>query len=129
MFGYGPADLAGQDGSILFPSRESFDDLGAIAAPRLAAGETVDLEWRMRRRGGDEFWCRLLAKAVSPSKPSEGTIWIAEDVSERRLTQESLRAPRAATAARPCRGHCAARNRCLVARTPDGSDLRLRTGR
>jgi diguanylate cyclase (GGDEF)-like protein/PAS domain S-box-containing protein len=91
MFGYVPSDLAGQDGAILFPTRESFDDLGAIAAPRLAAGETVDLEWRVRRRGGDEFWCRLLAKAVSATKPTEGTIWIAEDISERRLSHESLR--------------------------------------
>ena len=91
MFGYSPSDLAGQEGALLFPSRESYDDLGAIAAPRLASGETVDVEWRMRRQGGDEFWCRLLAKAVSPSNPGQGTIWIAEDVSERRLAQESLR--------------------------------------
>ncbi len=91
LFGYAPTDLTGQDGTVLFPSRESYEDLGLIAAPRLASGETVDVEWRMRRRGGDEFWCRLLAKAVSPSNPAHGTIWIAEDVSERRLAQESLR--------------------------------------
>ncbi len=121
MFGYGPADLAGQEGSILFPSRESFDDLGAIAAPRLAAGETVDLEWRMRRRGGDEFWCRLLAKAVSPSKPSEGTIWIAEDVSERRLTQESLRQlvrEQQQLLDHATVGIALLRNRCLVRTNP-----------
>ena len=91
MFGYSPTDLAGQEGALLFPSRESYDDLGAIAAPRLAAGETIDFEWRMQRRGGDQFWCRLLGKAVSPSNPAQGTIWIAEDISERRLAQESLR--------------------------------------
>jgi diguanylate cyclase (GGDEF)-like protein/PAS domain S-box-containing protein len=121
MFGYGPADLAGQEGSILFPSRESFDDLGAIAAPRLAAGETVDLEWRMRRRGGDEFWCRLLAKAVSPSKPYEGTIWIAEDVSERRLTQESLRQlvrEQQQLLDHATVGIALLRNRCLVRTNP-----------
>jgi diguanylate cyclase (GGDEF)-like protein/PAS domain S-box-containing protein len=121
MFGYGPADLAGQEGSILFPSRESFDDLGAIAAPRLAAGETVDLEWRMRRRGGDEFWCRLLAKAVSPSKPAEGTIWIAEDVSERRLTQESLRQlvrEQQQLLDHATVGIALLRNRCLVRTNP-----------
>lgn len=121
MFGYGPADLAGQDGSILFPSRESFDDLGAIAAPRLAGGETVDLEWRMRRRGGDEFWCRLLAKAVSATKPSEGTIWIAEDVSERRLTQESLRQlvrEQQQLLDHATVGIALLRNRCLVRTNP-----------
>ena len=121
MFGYGSADLAGQEGSILFPSRESFDDLGAIAAPRLAGGETVDLEWRMRRRDGDEFWCRLLAKAVSPSKLSDGTIWIAEDVSERRLTQESLRQlvrEQQQLLDHATVGIALLRNRCLVRTNP-----------
>jgi diguanylate cyclase (GGDEF)-like protein/PAS domain S-box-containing protein len=121
MFGYGAADLAGQEGSILFPSRESFDDLGAIAAPRLAGGETVDLEWRMRRRDGDEFWCRLLAKAVSPSKLSDGTIWIAEDVSERRLTQESLRQlvrEQQQLLDHATVGIALLRNRCLVRTNP-----------
>jgi len=121
MFGYGPGELAGQEGALLFPSRESFEDLGAIVAPRLAAGETVDLEWRMRRRGGDEFWCRLLAKAVSPSKPSEGTIWIAEDVSERRLTQESLRQlvrEQQQLLDHATVGIALLRNRCLVRTNP-----------
>lgn len=121
MFGYGPADLAGQEVAPLFTGQESFDDLRAIVAPRLAAGETVDLEWRMRRRGGDEFWCRLLAKAVSPSKPSEGTIWIAEDVSERRLTQESLRQlvrEQQQLLDHATVGIALLRNRCLVRTNP-----------
>jgi len=121
MFGYAPSDLAGQDAAILFPTRESFDDLGAIAAPRLAGGETIDLEWRMRRRGGDEFWCRLLAKAVSATKLAEGTIWIAEDVTERRLTQESLRhlvREQQQLLDHATVGIALLRNRCLVRSNP-----------
>jgi signal transduction histidine kinase/ActR/RegA family two-component response regulator len=54
----------------------------------------------MRRLDGSSFWCRLSARAVDTGDPSRGgTIWIAEDVTERRMVQESLAAARDAAEA------------------------------
>jgi signal transduction histidine kinase/ActR/RegA family two-component response regulator len=45
----------------------------------------------MARRDGSTFLCRLLARAVDPNHPSKGaTIWIAEDVTERRAVDQAL---------------------------------------
>jgi signal transduction histidine kinase/ActR/RegA family two-component response regulator len=54
----------------------------------------------MRRADGSAFWCRLLAQAVDRSDPSRGgTIWIAEDVTERRRLDQALAAARDAAEA------------------------------
>src|SRR5262249_25934360 len=40
---------------------------------------------------GTRFWCRLLAQAVDPKHPmGGGTIWIVEDITERRRTEQAL---------------------------------------
>jgi len=84
MFGWQTEELVGQPGEAVYPSRESYEALGAIAIPILGAGGQLDIEWEMRRRDGSTFLCHIVAKAVSESSPQAGTVWIAEDVTERR---------------------------------------------
>ncbi|MDT8999393.1 PAS domain S-box protein [Paucibacter sp. APW11] len=91
MFGWPEGALLGQHGSVVWPSREDYAALGAELGPRLAAGEQVETERMMRRRDGSTFLCRLLAKAVDPNHPSRGgTIWILEDVTEKRRVEAAL---------------------------------------
>jgi signal transduction histidine kinase/AmiR/NasT family two-component response regulator len=42
------------------------------------------------RHDGSTFTGRLLAKALDPAQPGSGTIWLAEDVTERRLVEQAL---------------------------------------
>jgi PAS domain S-box-containing protein len=44
----------------------------------------------MRKGDGSLFWCRLEGKALDASKPQEGVIWIAEDITASKLTKEAL---------------------------------------
>ncbi len=91
MFGWGPGELVGQHGSVVWPSVEDWQLVGAELGPRLAAGEQVEAERSMKRRDGSTFLCRLLARAVDPNHPSRGgTIWILEDVTERRRVEAAL---------------------------------------
>jgi PAS domain S-box-containing protein len=91
MFGW-PADtLVGQPDSVVWPNAEDGEAFVRELAPRLAAGEQVEVERLMRRRDGSRFLCRILARAVDPSHPSRGgTIWIMEDVTERRRVEAAL---------------------------------------
>jgi signal transduction histidine kinase len=51
----------------------------------------VEFVRELRRRDGSVFWCRMLAKAVDPRHPmGGGTIWIIEDITERRRTEQAL---------------------------------------
>jgi PAS domain S-box-containing protein len=100
MFGWGPGELLGRSGSVVWASEEDHREIGKIAGPLLAAGKPFEIERRMRRLDNTQFWCRLLAQAVDRTEPSRGgTIWIAEDVTERRRLDEALAAARDAAEA------------------------------
>ncbi|HEU4460458.1 MAG TPA: PAS domain S-box protein [Methylibium sp.] len=100
MFGWPRGSLAGQPGAVVWPNDDDYAEAGAVAGPLLSTGQPYETERPMRRRDGSSFWCRLSARAVDPSDPSHGgTIWIVEDVTERRMVQQSLAAARDAAEA------------------------------
>jgi diguanylate cyclase (GGDEF)-like protein/PAS domain S-box-containing protein len=91
MFGFAAVkDVVGQSGLVLYPSQEAYEALGEEAGPLLAAGKPFRGEIEMRRQDGSLFWCRMSAKAINPQRTQDGTIWIMEDVTERRRVQEAL---------------------------------------
>ncbi|MEO5770626.1 MAG: PAS domain S-box protein [Burkholderiaceae bacterium] len=91
LFGWEPDSLVGQPGSVCWPSMDDYSAVAKVLGPALARGEAVDIEHRMRRRDGSHFLGRLLARAVDPDHPSKGaTIWIIDDVTERRAVDEAL---------------------------------------
>ena len=91
MFGWGPGELVGQPGAVVWQSDDDYAEMGRAVGPALARGGPVDLERAMRRRDGSTFLCRLQGRVVDPRAPqSSGTIWIAEDVTERRAEQQRL---------------------------------------
>ncbi len=84
MFGYGPDELIGKPGETVYPSGESYAALGQIAVPVLSSGRQLDLEWEMQRKDGATFLCRMVAKAIDAENTQQGTVWIVEDITERR---------------------------------------------
>ncbi|OWQ88394.1 hypothetical protein CDN99_16165 [Roseateles aquatilis] len=91
MFGWPLGGLIGQSGGVVWPSTEDYEAVGRDLGPRLASGEQVEVERLMRRRDGSRFLCRILARAVDPNHPSRGgTIWIMEDVTDRRRVEAAL---------------------------------------
>ncbi|MCE4555734.1 PAS domain-containing hybrid sensor histidine kinase/response regulator [Roseateles cellulosilyticus] len=91
MFGWERGTLIGQHGSVVWPTVEDWHSISRDLSPRLTAGEQVEFERTMRRRDGSTFLARLLAQIVDPAHPSRGgTIWIVEDVTERRRVEDQL---------------------------------------
>ncbi|MCY4746022.1 PAS domain S-box protein [Pelomonas sp. UHG3] len=91
MFGWTRGALIGQHGSVVWPSVEDWQAMDGELGTALAAGEQVEIERTMRRRDGSTFLARLLAQVVDPAHPSRGgTIWIIEDITERRRVEDQL---------------------------------------
>jgi len=84
MLGWKAEDLIGQSGDVIYPSRESYEAMGAIARPALGAGRQLDVEWEVRRRDGSTFLARMIAKALSAADTQKGTVWILEDITQRK---------------------------------------------
>jgi PAS domain S-box-containing protein len=91
MLGWARGSLVGQSGRAVWSSDAEYDEIGALIGPALARGESVEFVRELTRRDGSVFWCRMLAKAVDPAHPmGGGTIWIVEDITERRRVEQAL---------------------------------------
>jgi len=100
MFGWEPGTLLGQSGRVVWADEADYEEIGRLASPLLSVGLPFEVERRMRRLDGSEFWCRMLAQAIDRDAPGPGgTIWITEDVTERKRLDEALAAARDAAEA------------------------------
>jgi PAS domain S-box-containing protein len=95
MLGWSPEELTGQSGAVVWPTPQDYAEVGRRYGPLLARGEGVDFEATVRRRDGTTFLGRMRARAIDPHNPAGGgTIWIVEDVTERREWERALAAAR-----------------------------------
>lgn len=90
MFGWSSEELRHLSTDALYPSPEACRELIEMAQPILGSGLRLDVEVLMKKRDGSTFWCRMLAKAIDPADHSKGTIFITEDITERKSAQEAL---------------------------------------
>ena len=100
IFGWPAGTLTGEPGAAVWVDESDYAEIGHLAGPLLSAGQPFETEREMKKRDGGRFWCRLIGQAVDPERPGEGgTIWIAEDVTERRRLDAALAAARDAAEA------------------------------
>jgi len=90
LLGFAPGAAIGLSGLAFYPDQAAYDALSRQAGPVLARGESFQTEIQLKHQDGHLFWCRLHAKAVDPRAPDEGTIWIAEDITESRRAADAL---------------------------------------
>jgi len=81
--------IVGQSARCIYPSDEAYQELGRLALPAIARGERSDNVLQLRRADGSLFWCRFIGKAVDPSRPQEGIVWMLEDISRQREAEKS----------------------------------------
>jgi PAS domain S-box-containing protein len=91
MLGWPLGQLAGQHISVVWPSLEAYEEVFGLFRPLLVSGQAVEFERPLRRRDGSEFLCRLQATPVDTQNPvKSGSIWMAEDITERRHAEQAL---------------------------------------
>ncbi|HSQ71553.1 MAG TPA: ATP-binding protein, partial [Rubrivivax sp.] len=85
IYGWEPGGMIGLPGQAVWLSDEDYADVRQLVGPALGRGEAVELERRGRRQDGSTFLARVRGRAIDPDRPAEGgTLWIVEDVTERR---------------------------------------------
>ena len=91
LFGYSPDEMNGQSSRILYLSDDQFVDIGLHAYPAIASpGGIYEDELRLKRKDGEVFWASMRGSALDPTQPHAGSIWVFEDITERRRTSEQL---------------------------------------
>ncbi len=100
IFGWPLGTMTGQPGSVVWCNDEDYQRIGREAGPVLARGEAFETESLMARHDGGTIWCRVRGRAVDRVRPAEGgTIWIVEDITERKRFEQELSAARDAAEA------------------------------
>jgi len=94
--GYGPDELIGKPGSIIYPSEEKYREFGALVGPTLAAGRDVDVEWNYARKDGSLVLTHVSARGIQMAGHQWVTIWIFEDIAERKAAEQAMQAARLA---------------------------------
>ena len=89
LFGMEQDAAVGFSTAAFYPDQATFEAFGQRFYPVLGRGERVDTVAVMRRSDGTNFWCRLIGQVLYADRPQEGSIWLMEDVTERRLAEEA----------------------------------------
>ncbi len=90
MFGYDRNNIQGLKTEILFSSNRDFELVGKEAYKNLRDNKTYSDEWLVQHKSGKDFWCAISAKSIEDGKPEFGTIWLYEDITERKQTETEL---------------------------------------
>jgi two-component system sensor histidine kinase/response regulator len=95
LFGRSMGELLNQSTRIWYPSDEEFAKGGGEVYEALRRGDTHRREQQLVRRDGTLFWCQLSGRAVDAGDLSRGSVWMLEDVTERKLAEKRLADERA----------------------------------
>jgi PAS domain S-box-containing protein len=90
MFQYPKEDLVNQTTRKLYPSQEAYERLGTDAYPVLSRGLIYETVQELVRRDGSHIWVKYNGRAIDPPDLAVGTLWILEDITERKSMEEAL---------------------------------------
>ncbi len=90
LLGWTDAEMVGREAREIYAFQTDYDALGVQVGAAFAAGRPYTGELQFRRKDGSTFWGRLQGRPVDAADASAGTIWLLEDVTERRESQERL---------------------------------------
>ncbi|WP_159879762.1 MULTISPECIES: ATP-binding protein [Aquitalea] len=84
-------EVIGQTTLPYFESQEQWERTGRALYNLLNDGKVVQSEVKLRTGSGKVIWCRMFGRAVNPSVPKLGTIWLYQDFSAQREMEDALR--------------------------------------
>jgi diguanylate cyclase (GGDEF)-like protein/PAS domain S-box-containing protein len=90
IYGYAGGELQGESTRVFYSSEEEFQAFGAAAYPLIAAGQTFSGESSAVRKDGATVWVSLQGKAVDPSDPDTGIVWVIQDITARKDAERAL---------------------------------------
>ncbi|HNN05278.1 MAG TPA: PAS domain S-box protein [Leptospiraceae bacterium] len=85
MCGYDSLDeIIGESTRKFYPDLDAYESFGKRAYDSLSKSTVFSSEEIYVRKNGEKFWCSVTGRAIIPENLDEGTIWVTEDVTERK---------------------------------------------
>ena len=96
LFGTRSGTQIGRSTRTWYASEEEYLLGGEAVYAQLARGQTHQREQELVRADGTRFWCQFSGAAIDPRDLDKGSVWMLQDVSERRSAQQAMAQQRAA---------------------------------
>ncbi|WP_404385931.1 PAS domain S-box protein [Caenispirillum salinarum] len=90
LFGYSAAELTECAAADMFPDAAGQKQFLTAVRAALETNGRYTGEHRMRRKDGTLFWCRTNGATLEHRSTRGGTIWLVEDITERREADRRL---------------------------------------
>jgi len=90
LWGWSPDEYLNSDSSFFYADPDEYQQVGEQSTPVLSAGQTYEAEVVLNHKDGHTFPARIVGIAVDPSDLSEGSIWLTEDITQRKQTEDAL---------------------------------------
>ncbi len=90
MLGYEPGELMGSSSRRWYASDAAWEEVGHRCYPLMATGSPYEGEVELCRKDGTPVICEVRSKSIDPADPSQGSIWITMDITERKQAQAAL---------------------------------------
>ena len=91
LFGLPMERMRGFSTRLIYKSDQEYEYYNGEIYTVLSKGERFNFEHAVARSDGRTLTVRIIGKALNPASVHEGSIWIMEDVTDRRRIEESLR--------------------------------------
>lgn len=72
-------------------SNEMYEELQRSASPQFLKGQVFSAEKKYGHDNESAFWLRMVGTALDSGHPEAGAVWMIEDITDRRLAEETLR--------------------------------------
>jgi len=87
---FGMSGRANTSMEPFYLSREEYLRAGAGFAASAARGEVHETELQMRHADGTPIWVSMSGKAVNQHDPSQGTVWVVMNITQRKQLEAQL---------------------------------------
>jgi PAS domain S-box-containing protein len=91
LFQYTKEEMEGQSTERFYRSREAYERVGRDSAAVLAQGREFVFEQEMVRRDGSPIRIKFTGRAFDPTDLAEGVIWLQEDITDLRRSEEQIK--------------------------------------
>jgi len=90
MMGYIAGETLGMNSADLYPDSETYERVGNAAYEAIFNGGIHTVESMMKKKDGSLIWCNIVGQAVNAEKPEDGSIWMIQNITDRKLAEQML---------------------------------------
>jgi diguanylate cyclase (GGDEF)-like protein/PAS domain S-box-containing protein len=92
IFGYAPGGMVNQSTQIIYLSDNQYSTIGERAYSSIGELQgRYEEEVQLKRLDGSTFLSHMRGCALDPEVPAAGSIWVVEDITQRKSAEEKIR--------------------------------------